>query len=137
MATQYITAADLQAFYGADDYALIEQLGANVQSVVEAVCAQADALLGISQGSAATPSAVLAVKKAVADIARLHLHSQSASDQIKENAKEAMAFLREMAAANRSLFRPQDDPATPEDEASTGAACGAGARRLGDSLYGW
>lgn len=137
MATQYITTADLQAFFGTDDYALVEQLGSNVQSVIDAVCAQTDAILGIPVGSVASAAAVAAVKKAVADIARLHLHSQSASEQIKENAKEAASFLREMASTNRSLFRPEDDPNTPEDEASTGAACGSGARRMGDALYGW
>jgi phage gp36-like protein len=135
MPTPYITTADLIALYGQEDFDLISQTNANLDSVITAVCAEADAYVLSAAIAPVSDAIIQVVKFAVADLCRFRAYNQAASETVRQRAEDALRFLRMIA--NRQVVLPQsDDPNTPNDEGSSGAVSAAAPRQMGRGFDG-
>lgn len=133
MATQYLTREQLVALYGPGFVSIAEtDTGANVDAVIAAANAEADAYVSQQVDLPPSPGAIEQVQGAVARIAACALYGQASGEALLREASSARKFLQAVAAGSVRLQRPADDPATPEDESfSSGADCGAAPRRWG------
>jgi phage gp36-like protein len=136
MPTPYITLSDFSSLYGADDVALIAQTGADLEAVIAAVCAEADAYV-LSAAIAPVSAAIIQVVRfAVADLARFRAYNQAASEVVRQRAEDALKFLRAIARKEIVLPAVADDPNTEEDEAATGSVRAASPRMMGREFDG-
>lgn len=137
-APAYLTAADLEAFFGADEISQLADTGAGVALVVETANSEVDSYVAQATGGAAIEPP-LALKQAAADLARFRLYKDAAPEVVVKRYEAALKYLARIADGKVSLPRPLDNPATPQNEAEAfGAWADAPERLLArDKLGGW
>lgn len=131
MPTPYINAADLIALYGQDDFDILSQTNANIATVIEGVCAEADAYVRNATAFPVSQAVIDTLRFSVADLCRFRAYNQAASETVRQRAEDALRFLRMIANKQVALPGEQDDPSTPDDESASGAVSAAAPRQMG------
>lgn len=128
----YLTAADLAAFFSADEVAQLADSGTNAAALIASTNAEVHAYLSALVGTRELATMPQAVKVKAADIARFYLYKDAASDLIIKRWEAASAWLRDVAKGVIPLtldFVPlpegeAEDPAGVWSEPGTSAGWG-------------
>lgn len=131
MATNYIDEVGLKDLFGdADIETAVAETSSNLAAIITATCAEIDAYVGVVSPIPPSSEAVLLLQSAAADLVRYRLYRDGASDQMRDKARDALAFLKSVAAGSVKLpgsFGDEpaiDDPDTPEDESAMSGSAG-------------
>jgi phage gp36-like protein len=117
--TIYLTQADYESFYSAEELArLVSSLGVAPLLVFDTVNAEVDSYVAVVQ-TVALAYVPGGLKQAAADIARYRLHKDKTSPAIKERFDAAIRYLERIAAGKVALPfiepPPVDEDATSSD----------------------
>lgn len=137
MPTAYLNRQKLDQLLGARTVAdAIAQSEADIDSVIAAVSAIADGYVSGQLVLPLSPTAIEQVAPLVAELVYCALYSADGSETTAKRKAEAMKALRDISSGTFRLHSEPlpDDPATPENESLSGAACGAGPRLI-SGLY--
>lgn len=120
----YLTAEALDDYLGATEKTrFLSAGGVSAEQYAALVAAVSDEVAGYV-GDRALSRVPAAMTLHACAVARYRLYRDKASEAVRAQFEDAMAYLRAVQAGKISLpvAQPADDPATPEDESQANAA---------------